>query len=406
MRSHFLSAVFCAASLGLGPGLAVPAAAQGLFSPRVYVNNAAVTQYEVDQRARFIEVIGSSTDSEREALNALIDDRLYQSAARQFGITVEPAQIAAGIGEFASRGGLTSEEFTARMAEEGIAEETLRDFVRSGILWREVVRARFAGRVQVTESEIGRAMQAEAQRPGIEIALSEIILPMVPQYAEQSRQIAALIEAEVTTPELFAEAARRFSASGSREDGGALDWMPISNLPPALASRLRQMRPGEISEPIEVPNAVAYFLMRGTREGARPPASAVTVDYAELLIPGPRESALAQAAAISARVDGCDDLYDEVRGIEPSPLRRQSLPMGQVPGDVGLALAGLDRNEISTAVSRPEGTLLVMLCSRVPQAAEPPTREAVRARLLDQRYAQLAANYLAELRAAAIVREP
>ena len=225
-------AMLTAAALAM---LALPAAAQSPFSPRIYVNNSAVTQYELDQRMRFMEALGGTANPEKAALDALVEDRLYQIAAKAAKITVTDAQLTQGLTDFASRGNMTVDQFKARMAAAGVAEETLRDFVRSGLLWREVVRARYAGRVDITNSEVDRAMQAEAQRPAMEIAISEIILPMVEPYRDQSLEIAALIEEQVHGPELFAEAASRFSASRSRERGGALDWMPEARLPPLIA---------------------------------------------------------------------------------------------------------------------------------------------------------------------------
>ena len=390
-------------SLALALSLsAAPLAAQGLFTPRAYVNNAAVTEFELQQRMRFMEVLGAAGDVEKQALDALIDDRLYQAAGKAANVTVTDAQITQGITEFAGRANISPEEFSARMRQAGVEEQTIRDFVRAGLLWREVVRSRFGGKVHVTDSEVTRAMQAESRRPSMEIALSEIILPTVEPYRDQSLQIADLIEREVHGPDLFAEAARRFSAARSRENGGALEWMPANRLPPSIAGQVNRLSPGQVSQRVEVPNAIAFFLLRGRREGARPDPASLTVDYAELRLPAADAQKLAVTIAASATT--CDDLYPLVRG--SGAVARQSATVRALPADVALDLASLDPGEITTRPTADGGLRLLMLCSRMPQYDEPPTRDEVRSQLLDQKIGGLAQNYLAQLRADAIIRRP
>lgn len=382
---------------------ALPVAAQGLFTPRLYVNNSAITQYELDQRMRFMAALGAGGDVERQAMDALIDDRIYQIAGKAAKVTVTDAQITQGITDFAARGNLPLDQFQAQMRAAGIAEQTVRDFVRAGLIWREVVRARYAGKVNVTNAEVDRALQAEAQRPAMEIALSEIILPMVDPYREQSLEISRLIQQEVRGPELFAEAASRFSASRTRENGGALDWMPVSRLPPLISGAVEDLEAGQVTPPIEVPNAIAYFLVRGRREGARPDPASLTVDYAELRLSAP--DAAAEAARLIAGSDECDDLYP-LTGSRPGIVARQSTTVRALPADVAFELARLDPGEVATVPLADGGLRFLMLCARTPTYDEPPSRDQLRGRLLDQKIGGLAQTYLAQLKANAIIRQP
>lgn len=393
-------------TLGAALPAATPVAAQGQFSARAYVNNAAITQFEIDQRIAFMRLLGAGDPTVDEALEALIDDRLYAMAGKIQKITVTDDQVRTGMSEFAARGQMTLEQMIPRLQAAGVSEQTFREFVRAGLIWREVVRARFAPRVNVTEADIDRALQVESIRPDREILLSEIILPMVPEYADQSRQIAQLIRENVRTADEFADAASRFSASQSREAGGALDWMREGNLPPQLRTAIDPLSPGQMTAEIDVPNAVAIFFLRSRRDTPRPSPTATTLDYAEVLIPGGRTpETLAQAARIDVDTDTCDDLYSAARGT-PAAIARRSGSPGQLPTDVAFELAKLDANEISTNLTRDGNLMMLMLCSRTVTQAEPPSRDMVRNQLMNQRVGQLSDNYLAELRADAIIRFP
>lgn len=403
MSLHFpapFQALAAAICLIMAP---LAATAQGLFSPRAIVNGQAVTTYEYDQRLLMLTVFGVPGDREAEALNGLIDDRLRKGAARALGVKLTPEQILAGMEEFASRANLTAEEFTAALNGAGVATETFRDFVEAGLLWREVVRARFLPRVTITEAEIDRALaRGEGQDGSARVLLSEIVLP-APQGTEgRALALAQNIRAETQGEAAFAAAARRYSAAPTAPRGGALNWTPVEALPATVAAAVTRLAPGQVSAPLALEGVVTLFLLRGIERGG--PAGA-TVDYAQFLLPeGPQ--ALAEAERIRDRVDTCDDLYAVARGLPPDRLLRETRPVAQLPADVAGELAGLDAGEVSTALVRGGARVVLMLCGRDLQAAAAVSREALREDLLNRRLGALAEGYLEELRADAIIVRP
>ena len=82
----------------------------------------------------------------------------------------------------------------------------------------------------------------------------------------------------------FAEAARRFSAAPTKEQGGQLDWMPLSNLPPAVGQKLLTLGPGDVGDPMVLPNAVALFQMNDVSDAVGPAPVAVQVEYAQYVL--------------------------------------------------------------------------------------------------------------------------
>ncbi|MCA3526664.1 MAG: SurA N-terminal domain-containing protein, partial [Rhodobacter sp.] len=139
MRLTFLIAACIGPLLMTGSA----SAADGSFAPRVIVNDSVVTNFEVEQRARFLQLINSPGDLEQAAVRGLIDDRLRFQAGVTNGVEVTEDDIKAGLEEFAGRANLSVEEFQQGLAENGVEPETFRDFVQASLVWREVVRARF-----------------------------------------------------------------------------------------------------------------------------------------------------------------------------------------------------------------------------------------------------------------------
>ena len=56
------------------PVTMAPVLAQDLFAPRIYINDRAITEYEVEQRALFLRVLRAPGNPEEESLKALIDE--------------------------------------------------------------------------------------------------------------------------------------------------------------------------------------------------------------------------------------------------------------------------------------------------------------------------------------------
>ncbi len=396
------------AALALAPGLAGPAAAQGnLFAPVARVNDRVVTAYELNQRILFYQALRAPGNPRELAMEKLIEERLQLEAAKAAGIEATEKDIETGLEEFAQRANLNAEQFLAALGQDGIAPETVRDFIRAGVVWRNLVRSKFGPQTQVTDAEVDRALAIAAQpQTGVRVLLSEIfLLANTPENAALAQQRAAEI-GRITTLPAFAAAARQFSAANSREVGGRQDWIELSKLPPALRGQIMALSPGEVTPPIPVENAIALFQLRALEETGAPAQQALSVEFARYFIPGGRsQKALSEAARIRAQVDDCDDLYGIARGQSPDRLLRDNLPMEQIGGDVALELARLDEGEVSTALTTADGQALVflMLCSRTLAATEEVDRDQVRQNLFNQRLASYADGYLSELKANAYI---
>ena len=91
--------------------------------------------------------------------------------------------------------------------------------------------------------------------------LSEIILPLLPGQEEQTLETAEAIK-NLTGFDAFSKAAKRYSAAPSRDMGGRVKWQDLNSLPAVLKPLIFGLEPGEVTEPLRVPNAVALFQLR------------------------------------------------------------------------------------------------------------------------------------------------
>jgi peptidyl-prolyl cis-trans isomerase SurA len=391
-----------AAVLAIGMALTAPATAQDLFSPRIFVNDRVITEFEVMQRAEFLKVLRAPGNPQEEALKALIEDRLRQTEAERLQITLTDEEVLTGMEEFASRANLTAEEFITELSKVGISGETFRDFVASGLLWRKAVRARFIGQVPISENDIDRALEASARPKALQVLVSELVIPAEGDAVDDALALAAQLSDTITSEGAFASAARQYSAAPTAGGGGRLDWIPLSNLPPAIGAAVLALGPGEVSDPVVVPGAVVLFQLRDVAEDRSAEPIQVTVEWAEFLVPDDAS----EIARLQAETDTCLDLYGQAADLPEDRLTLTTAPASDIPSDVGLELAKLDPGESSAALTRSGFRRFLMLCGREATLEEPPTRDQLRERVINEKLEGMAEGYLEELRSAAIIREP
>ena len=403
-------AALLALTAGLVPGLAPqPAQAQQAqgspFAPVLQINDTVITQYELDQRILFLKLLRVPGDPQKEALKALTQDRLAAAEARRTGLRLTKAELDAGMTEFAGRANLTADKFIEALGQAGVSVETFRDFVANGLLWRQLVQAKYGPEVSITEAEIDRFITNATRRTAVQLLLSELVIP-VQGDPEEELALARRLKSEITSEDGFASAARRYSASPSAGRGGRLDWTPAANLPPQLVQLVLALSPGQVSDPVTLPNAVAIFQLRDVAEDQTTEAPQQLVEYAEFLLPN-TAGVLEEAAALSNRVDTCKDLYAEARGLPEDRLTVASKTVAELPADVALQLAQLDNGEASTAIVRGGWRVYLMLCGRGPKLEEGTIdREAIRAQLVSQDLTMKAELFLEELRSEAIIKTP
>ncbi|WP_417270528.1 peptidylprolyl isomerase [Celeribacter sp.] len=381
------------------------AEAQNLFAPVVQVNDEVITRYELNQRIALMSAIGGGA-TEKAALDALINERLQMSAAKRVGLVATEDGIKAGIEEFASRGSLSAEELLDFLAKRGVAYESFRDFVEVGIIWRDYARDRFGPKVTISEAEIDRALQQNGPSGGLRVLLSEIFLPArnASERAASERRAASI--AANPTISAFAAAARAYSVAPSKAKSGRLDWVPLGNLPPALQSAVTALPKGGVTAPLSTGNAIGIFQLRAIEEIDTPTPSPTSIKYAAYYIAGGHsEAAMSRAAKVAAQVDTCDDLYGIAKGEPESALEIDTLPFEDIPNDVAVELAQLDPGEVSTALTRANGQTLVflMMCGRNFAETGEADRDTVRNSLQGRRLTALAASYLSELKADAVI---
>ena len=369
-------------------------AAQNLFSAAILVNDQAITNYELKQRTMFLEAMRFPGVPDELAPKQLIEERLKKAAADQLGIRVSEEELQFELESFAQRFNVAFDEFAAELERVGISVDTPRAFIANQLLWREVVRARFGAQANVDEAQVERSANAEKSGSSIEVLLTEIIMAMQPGQEQEVRERARELS-KIRSFDAFSDAAREFSDAPTREFGGRVTWQKLDTLPGVLQPLIFGLAPGEVTDPLSIPNALALFQLRGIRETAYRRPLPDSVDYLRYALPS---SELENIEAIRANINHCDDLYGWAKGNPNHVLKRKTVKRAEIDGPTRNILTNLDENEYVIATQEPT-TTLIMMCSRS-QTLDLEKQDLARIRdgLLNQRLGSYADSYLENLR--------
>lgn len=395
-------------------GFGQPAAAQNApnpFSPAIRVNSGLITHFELAQREAFLRVLNTPGDLKRQARDSLIDERLQMQEAKRFNVIAAEEDVRQAMEEFAGRANLSADAFIAELEKVGIAGETFKSFIQARLSWRNVVQGLFGARSRPSDEEIDRAMALAGERGGAEVRLSEIVLPLTPEQGEGNRILIERLSDSLASAAEFADAARSYSVSPTSRAGGDMGWVPISRLPPQIASMMLTMEPGDITDPVPLQNAIAIFRLGGFRETGSTRPRTQSAEYLRVLLPGgDTEENRQRARALEARLDRCDDFYGVASQFPEDLVDRRTLPREQIPGGILEDVERLDPGQILISPVASDGgpaLQLLMLCGRTTEQAAgiEGGRDQFRLQLFSSRIDSYARSHLAQMRANAVIED-
>lgn len=214
-------------------------AAQNEQSIVVTVNDDPITNFDVTQRIRFMEISsrGESTMSRETVIDELILERVQLQEAKKLSVLATEEQVDEVLTRMAERNNMTLEQLGEALSGRGANIKTLRDRVRATASWKGVVRQKFRSQVVVGAAEVDRAMTNEeasgTSEEKAEFQLRRVQLD-VPQAADQKTIAARLIEAE--------QLRGRFSSCDS------LDGM-VKNVAKVSVRDLGRRQAGDLPQP-------------------------------------------------------------------------------------------------------------------------------------------------------------
>jgi len=264
-RARVLRGAALAALLGgLAPlALAQTRAAQPAMADYIVavVNQELVTNAELqgrlarirDDAARSKTQLPPPAELRKQVLEALIDERVQVTNARETGPKIDEAELDRAVGNVAVQNQMTMAQLRTRLQQQGIAYSTFRNNVKDQMLMERVREKEVNQRIRISNDDIDKLIEQRRAAAGTSAQLNIAqILVTVPEGASadvvaerKARAEGAL--ARVKGGEAFDVVNKEISEDGNKAQGGVIGMRPMDRLPDVFVDVARNLKPGEVS---------------------------------------------------------------------------------------------------------------------------------------------------------------
>lgn len=392
------------------------------------VNQDVVAASEVIQRTERLrqearqkgEVMPETAGLRKQALEALIEDRVLVTYARENGARIDEAELDRVVANVAAQNKLTMAQLRERLKADGTDYKSFRENLRDQMMTERVREREVQGRIKVTDAEIDAYLDKKraALEQGGQINLAQVLVP-VPDGAPESvvaerRARAEAALARVKGGEDFARVAREISEDGNKAKGGEIGLRPVDRLPDLFVNATSGLKSGQVAPQVLRSGAGFHILKVVERQGAASMTQS-TQTHARHILLRPSAQLTAEVAArrlaeFKRQIEAGQAKFDQ--------LAKDNSEDGSAPegGDLGWMGAGgfvpefeeamnaLPLNGISGPVVSRFGVHLIQVLERRTVDVEvKQLRDQARGALREQKYDEAYQEWVKDLRNKAFV---
>lgn len=427
----------CLALLSLTLAAGLPVHAQRT-APRTadyivaIVNQELVTAAELQQRLAQVRENARRSNAQlppdeelrREVLDALIDERVIITNARDSGMRLDDAELERAMANVAAQNQLTPQQLRERLRREGIDYARFRRNIRDQLLVERTREREVQGRIRITDSEVDAWLDKQRAAAGsaTEFNLAQVLV-IVPENApanvvEERRARAEAALERLRKGEAFDAVAREVSEDTNRAKGGEIGLRPASQLPDIFVNAVSPLKAGEFT-PTLLRSSAGFHVLKVL---ARNETGAFTITQTRarhvLLRPSAQlsqEAAIRRLQEFKRQIAAGTRTFDQIaRDNSEDGSAAQGGDLGWVsPGnfvpEFEEAMNALPLNGLSDPVVSRFGVHLIQVMERRKVTLDAKQqREQARSALREQKFEEAYLEWVRELRARAYVelREP
>ena len=429
------------------PALVSPVAASGVRQfgslPRIkaaarsadyivaVVNTESVTNNEVT--ARFLKMQQESIERggsqpspgelRKQALDALVEERVLVTYARDNGVKVDDGEVDRAIGNIASSNKMTTDQLRDRLRQQGVDYGTFRAGIKDQITIERIREREVVSHIRVTDAEVNdyvakmRGGHASAQQINLAQILIAVPEKASPAAVAEGKARAEQALARVRNGEPFDQVAREMSEDSNKAKGGEMGSRPIDKYPDLFANAVANVKVGATTDVVR--SGAGFHILKVISRGED---TGMTVQQTRVRHIVLRPSAQLSLDAVERRIiDFRQQIGSGAKTFEE--LARQYSEDGSAAsgGDLGWASPGsfvpefevamdkLPIDGLSGPVRSRFGVHLIQVLDRRESTIDPKQlREQATNALKEQKFDPAYAEWVADLRAKAFIeyRDP
>lgn len=155
LRQFAMIAVMACVALGAAT---LTARAQGVA---VIVNGEPITEYDVEQRTKLLQLSGQKAASRKEVVENLINEKLKIQLLKRYAIPDVEKDVENAYANMARRVRQNPKEFADNLAKQGVMPETLKSRMKADLIWNQLIRGRYQASFQFNDKDIQQRLAAK-----------------------------------------------------------------------------------------------------------------------------------------------------------------------------------------------------------------------------------------------------
>ena len=206
--SHRLRTLLASCVAACAFGIVLPPSPARAQTVAVMVNGEPITDFDIEQRSKLTFISTHKQPSRQEVINELIDEKVKIKEAKKFGVDPGASDIDQAFAQMSQRMRITPEQLAKSLEAQGVRAETLKQKIKTDMVWGSLVRGRYKERLQVGEKDVAEKVKAEGgddaqQANAFEYRMQPVVLIVprgsTPSAIELRQKDAETLRARVET---------------------------------------------------------------------------------------------------------------------------------------------------------------------------------------------------------------
>ncbi|MBI5598424.1 MAG: peptidyl-prolyl cis-trans isomerase [Deltaproteobacteria bacterium] len=274
--------LFLTAAFSLAPAPARPEVVDRVVA---VVNDGIITLSELNAATAVVTgglkggrpLEGKNTvETKSRVLDNLIERMLIKQSAERMGIEVSEREIDNAIEDVEKQNNITHETLLVALAKNGLTFVQYREQIKEDIRQVKFLNQQFRSRIQIPDEDVeGYYRQNIAKFSGPPSYRLRVIFLSADKADDPASTRLGAVSEGLKSGAGFEALAREYSDEPSARDGGDIGYVKSGELSPVLEDIAKLLSPGQISEPVAMPDGVYIIQLVDRKPGEGAPLDKV-----------------------------------------------------------------------------------------------------------------------------------
>jgi len=125
------------------------------------VNGDPITAFDVEQRAKLIQLSTHQNKPRNEVLEELVVEKLKIQLLKRFAIDGIDKDVDNAYANMARRMRATPKQFSENLEKSGIKTETLKSRIKADLIWGQIIRGKYQSAFQFSDQEVNARLKTK-----------------------------------------------------------------------------------------------------------------------------------------------------------------------------------------------------------------------------------------------------